>query len=405
MPRFLSLLMTLFCTTTALWAAFTPAAFTVYEGKQVAFTQGNLQCSGVTTGNYTWSFAENQYDIIGTANVTGGTESYDATYGYSKDGSALADKIDLFGWSGSTGSAKWGISTSSDDSDYSGDFVDWGKNIGDDNTYRTLTKDEWAYLLNTRPNANNLKGVARINLNSDGTQYANGLILLPDSWADLTDVTFNSGFASSYGIEYYATYQTFTLNEWQQLEAAGAVFLPASGSRNGSSNMRTVQYYGSYWSATAYGSNCACLMCFGSGGAYAGINYRNYGRSVRLVQDYEQYAITITPPEHGSIAANKTEAVAGETITLTITPDTCYELDVLTVKDAANNDIAVTNNTFTMPASAVTVSATFKLQTQPTAIGNTFGTADTTVRKVLRNGQVLILRNDKTYTLTGVEVQ
>ena len=59
---------------------------------------------------------------------------------------------------------------------------------------------------------------------------------------------------------------------------------------------------------------------------------------------------------------------------------------------------------FTMPASAVTVTATFK-QTPQTAIGNTFGTADTTVRKVLIDGQVYILRNGKTYTLTGIEVK
>ncbi len=33
------------CATTALWAAFTPAAFTVSaDGKQVYFSQGNLQC-------------------------------------------------------------------------------------------------------------------------------------------------------------------------------------------------------------------------------------------------------------------------------------------------------------------------------------------------------------------------
>ena len=65
------------------------------------------------------------------------------------NGSTLADKIDLFGWSGSTGSAKWGISTSTDYNDYSGDFVDWGTNtIGTDapDTWRTLTIDEWQYL-------------------------------------------------------------------------------------------------------------------------------------------------------------------------------------------------------------------------------------------------------------------
>ncbi len=264
----------------------TPTAkgFSVSENKQVAFSRGNLQYTQSTS---TWSFAENQYDIIGTANVTGGTESYDATYGYSKDGTALADKIDLFGWSGSTGSAKWGISTSTSYSDYSGDFVDWGQNIGDGKTYRTLTQAEWDYLLNTRTDATNKKGVARIKLNDEGTQYANGLILLPDSWTCPAGITFKSGFASSYGQEYYATYQTFTLTEWQQLEAAGAVFLPASGRRYGS-GMYGVQGRGYCWSATAGDSSYACRLSFYSSGASASDGYdRNYGQAVRLVQDLD----------------------------------------------------------------------------------------------------------------------
>ncbi len=268
MKKLTSFLVALFLATTALWAAFIPAAFTVSEGKQVAFSQGNLQYTQSTS---TWSFAENQYDMLGADNVSG---------------SALADKIDLFGWSANNETAKWGISLSTTTSDYSGDFVDWGTNtIGTaaPNAYRTLTKDEWYYLLNTRTDADSKKGVARIKLNDDGTQYANGLILLPDSWADLTDVTFKSGFANSNSEDYYATYQTFTLDQWQKLEAAGAVFLPASGSRYGSS-MNYVQSRGRYWSATADGSYYAYSLNFSSAGAYADYRYdRNYGHAVRLV--------------------------------------------------------------------------------------------------------------------------
>ena len=254
-------------------------AFSVAEGKQIAFSRGNLQ---YTQSTATWSFAANQYDMLGAANVTGGTESYDATYGYSKNGEALADKIDLFGWSGSTGSAKWGISTSTDYSDYSGDFVDWGKNIGDGNTYRTLTNDEWYYLRYTRTNADNLIGVARIKLSE--TEYANGLILLPDDWTAPADVAFKSGFSSEYSIQAYADYQTFTLDQWQKLEAAGAVFLPASGYRRGS-GMGDVQYYGYYWSATPGGSDYAYYLAFSSGGARTCSDGRNDGQAVRLVQD------------------------------------------------------------------------------------------------------------------------
>ncbi len=247
--------------------------FSVSATKQVYFSPGNLQCT-LSATDTTWSFAENQYDMLGTTNVSDG---------------ALAYKIDLFGWSGSTG-AKWGISTSTNNADYnSGDFVDWGTNtIGTDtpNTYRTLTYEEWVYLLITRTDADKKQGVARIKLYDDGSQYANGLVLLPDDWTCPAGITFKSGYASEYSEQAYADYQTFTLSDWQRLEAAGAVFLPASGGRFGS-GVYDVQYNGYCWSATPYGTDDANGFGFLSYGTYYGDNYRCYGRAVRLVQDVD----------------------------------------------------------------------------------------------------------------------
>ncbi len=259
-------------------------AFSVSADKKVRFSRGNLQCSGVKSGTYTWSFAENQYEMLGTDNVSGGSVESDATYGYSKSGDAIADKIDLFGWSANNETAKWGISTSTSYTDYSGDFADWGQNIGDGTTYRTLTNDEWKYLLNTRTDADKKQGVARIKLSE--AAYANGLILLPDSWDGPADITFKSGFEEDYSIEAYATHQTFTIAQWKQLEAAGAVFLPASGYRNGS-YVSNVQISGLYWSATPYGSSYAYSLGFYSGGAYTDYYGRSYGQAVRLVQDLD----------------------------------------------------------------------------------------------------------------------
>ena len=263
-------------------------AFSVSADKQVRFSRGNLQ---YTQSTQTWSFAEHQYDMLGTDNVDGGTVQINSDYGYYyKNGNTLADKIDLFGWSGSTGSAKWGIATSQSNSDYSGDFVDWGTNtIGTDapNTWRTLTYDEWYYLRWTRTNADQLIGVARINLNADGTKYANGLILLPDTWTCPAGVTFKSGFSDTYSVQAYADYQTLTLADWQKLEAAGAVFLPALGYRRGS-DVYCVQYGGNYWSATPYDSDSAGVFLFRSSGAFTGdYCYRSYGQAVRLVQDLD----------------------------------------------------------------------------------------------------------------------
>ena len=259
----------------------TPSAgigvFSVSADKQVTFSKGNLQ---YTQSTNTWSFAENQWDYIGTDNVTGGSVSSDPTYGDSKSGTALADKVDLFGWSTST--TNFGVSTSEDWDDYSGSFVDWGTNtIGNDapNTWRTLTINEWDHLLKNRTNASSLKGVAQVN-------GVNGLIFLPDNWTCPAGVTFKSGFHRDYSVEAYGQYQTFTAEQWSKLESAGAVFLPAAGYRLGS-YVYSVQYYGYYWSATELTSNGAYCLDFFSVGAGRGTNDRVYGRSVRLVKDLQ----------------------------------------------------------------------------------------------------------------------
>ena len=241
----------------------------------MTFSQGKLQ---YTQSTDTWSFAANQYDYIGTDNVTGGTVSSDPTDGDSKEGTALADKVDLFGWN--TSANNFGVSTSTDYDDYYGSFVDWGTNkIGNDapNTWRTLSYDEWYYLRYTRTNADTLCGVAQVN-------GVNGLIFLPDSWTCPSGVTFKSGFHSEMGVDYYATYQTFTAEQWSKLEAAGAVFLPASGHHSGS-DVGTVQGRGYYWSTTEYDRYFAYYLFVHSRKAGMDGDDRYFGLSVRLVKD------------------------------------------------------------------------------------------------------------------------
>ena len=254
----------------------TAKAFSISDSKQVTFSKGNLQYMQSTN---TWSFASAQWEVIGTDNVIGGSVSSDE-YGDDKYGDALADKVDLFGWS--TSATNFGVSTSEDREDYSGSFVDWGMNkICNDapNTWRTLTYDEWNYLRYDRTNADDLVGVAQVN-------GVNGLVFLPDNWTCPSGVTFKSGFHSNDGFDYYAAYQTFTAAEWSKLEAAGAVFLPAAGDRNGS-YVSTVQNKGSYWSATESGSRFADCLSFRSIGANLDGSDRDYGRSVRLVKDLQ----------------------------------------------------------------------------------------------------------------------
>ena len=251
--------------------------FSVAEDKQVTFSPSNLQ---YTQSTDTWSFAYVQWDYIGVDNVTGGEVTSDPKYGYDEQiGSALGDMIDLFGWSGSTGSAKFGVSTSTNENNYSGSFVDWGTNqigAGAPNTWRTLTYDEWEYLLNNRARAHSRKGVAQVN-------GVNGLILLPDDWKCPEGIIFKSGFSSDYSVEAYGQYQTFTPDQWSKLETAGAVFLPASGSRY-SSVVSDVRRTGYYWSATEIDSDPYCLYIYPDEVDFAD-EFRECGLSVRLVKD------------------------------------------------------------------------------------------------------------------------
>ena len=75
----------------------------------------------------------------------------------------------------------------------------------------------------------------------------------------------------------------------------------------------------------------------------------------------EALAINITDSEGGKVTASPSYAAEGTTVTLTATPDEGYELESLTVKDGADAEVTVgEDNTFTMPATDVTVTATFK---------------------------------------------
>ena len=229
--------------------------FSVAENKTVTFSPGNLQYH---LANDKWRFAPSQLDYIGDDNIS---ETYNGW-------------IDFFGW----GTGNNPTNTSKDNDDYP-TFVDWGVNkIGSyaPNTWRTLTDDEWYYLRNERPNYEKLIGVAQVN-------GVNGLILFPDGWTCPSGVTFKSGFHDNYGTEYYAAYQTFSSSDWAKLEASGAVFFPAAGSRDGS-DVSGVQYYGYYWFATEI-SKFADFFDFYSDEVHMLSGLRFYGRSVRLVKD------------------------------------------------------------------------------------------------------------------------
>lgn len=78
----------------------------------------------------------------------------------------------------------------------------------------------------------------------------------------------------------------------------------------------------------------------------------------------DKYKITIAEGiKNGSVSANVAEAKEGDTVTLTVTPDTNYEVDKVTVTDAVATKSAENVYTFTMPGNDVSVTATFKAKT------------------------------------------
>ena len=76
------------------------------------------------------------------------------------------------------------------------------------------------------------------------------------------------------------------------------------------------------------------------------------------------YAVTTPETPGGTVTVSPSRASSGRTVTITAAPDTGYALESLTVLDSRGNEIALTDKgngkyTFTMPASRVTVEASF----------------------------------------------
>ena len=81
------------------------------------------------------------------------------------------------------------------------------------------------------------------------------------------------------------------------------------------------------------------------------------------------YAVTVNAGKNGTVTAAPKDADKGTVVTVTVTPDSGYQLDQLRVTDANGSVLSLTDKgngtyTFTMPGSKVTVTATFKEKTE-----------------------------------------
>jgi len=136
-----------------------------------------------------------------------------------------------------------------------------------------LSADEWWYLFRLRPNAEQLFAHATIQTN-DGDKH--GLILLPDNWfllpeKDKVTTSYQMGIVwNENGMSYMINdasfdgygQNTFTTDQWKELEYAGAVFLPAAGYISAHTTL-DVNQSGWYWSNTKVDETRAYAFCFG----------------------------------------------------------------------------------------------------------------------------------------------
>ena len=81
------------------------------------------------------------------------------------------------------------------------------------------------------------------------------------------------------------SHNTYTSEQWKQMETHGAVFLPAAGRRNGTYILNAGSY-GYLWSASKYDAVYSITIYFYAGYLNPQNNYyRDNGHSVRLVAD------------------------------------------------------------------------------------------------------------------------
>lgn len=214
-------------------------------------------------------FADHAYDVIGDLNLNV-ADNYDGW-------------IDLFVWGSGSNPAmlmrdRYKLIV----------FNDWGcKPVNGDDAFvwRTLTIDEWYYLVYKRKNAEQLRGKATVN-------NMHGYVLLPDNWM-LPD-----GLSFTPDPEDWLS-NAYTPEKWDDMQQNGAVFLPAAGMRTyayigeePTFDIKDVNVTGHYWASTYFQpvgnfpADGECMIFSPSNktmvSRYGNLNYAS---SVRLVKE------------------------------------------------------------------------------------------------------------------------
>ena len=295
--RLLSVLALLLITAGSAWAesSVINGRFTINaEGSQVLFAHGNLQavCSsadddGSTPETFTWRFAANQWECIGGYSSSGGGTATGNNNINGNGSLSTAGTVDLFTWVGNSSSltedAAYGINTSGQ-GNVAGEGMktDWGTMFGA--VWRTLSKDEWNYVFNTRSTTSGVR-YAKATVNGVA-----GVILLPDDWSTSY---YDALVETNKGAVNFSANIINSDNWTKSLEAHGAVFLPAAGYRS-SDKVLDKGTKGFYWSSSSVSDDNTKAYClkFGTDNLQAqSSDNRVNGYSVRLVKDVLKYTL------------------------------------------------------------------------------------------------------------------
>ena len=253
--------------------------FSVSANQTVRFAKGNLQYYAVS-GHPFWQFADNQWETLDAVN---------------QRADAQQDR-DMISWganrynrgnnstNGTTGNAYqiWNMRGTYNylpGTDELAGINEWGNNIianggNAANLWRTLTADEWSYLLNTRTGDRFLNA----ELTVEG-KTIKGLIIFPDN--------YSSNYAGNNDVAAPAV--SMTTAEWNTLEAAGCVFLPIYNygrEVNGRNHFVASANESYYWTATPETDDQAnAIKLSKTDGMSEEVIAKRCGAYIRLVQN------------------------------------------------------------------------------------------------------------------------
>lgn len=256
-----------------------PGEFAINSnGDKVCFAKSNLK---YVISSREWIFYDNQYGMSATSNIRIGSEYRFASnvthFGFGTSG--YNHGAELYEPQNTTYTERkyyvYGDATCNLN-DENG-IADWGQNaitggMNANKQWRILTKDEWQYLIEGRPNAASKIGYATV-VNSN----YHGVVILPDNWTEPYAGCFVPGNDNGYATNEYDAVR------WQKMEAAGAVFLPSAGRRYDDTIYGATQF-SVYWSSTINNNNTIYTMFFSlSDTPRIRTDARCYGCLVRLV--------------------------------------------------------------------------------------------------------------------------